>query len=62
MTTRAGTGRASVPACYPGRPAALWPAAPASALTTRRSPRVLRRAIADLTQERKHLCHLAASP
>jgi len=39
MTTRACTRRVSAPACYPGRPAALWLAALAPTSAARRSPR-----------------------
>ena len=39
MTTRACTRRVSAPACYLGRPAALWLAALAPTPTTRKSPR-----------------------
>jgi hypothetical protein len=39
MTTHACTRRVSAPACYLGRPAALWLAALASASAVRRSPR-----------------------
>jgi hypothetical protein len=51
MIVHARTRRISTPAYYLGRPAALWLAALAAMSTIRKSPRALRRAVADLTPQ-----------
>ena len=61
MPTRACTRRISALGYYLGRPAAFWlPAFGADVDDPQITPRVLRRAIGDYTQERKHSCHSVA--
>ena len=60
MTIPACARRVSATACYVGHPAAPRLAALVPTSTSRRSPRVMRRAIADVTRERKHPCHSVA--